>query len=82
MDVILYSFRAITPILLLILLGYLLRRIRLINKNFVDFGNTLLYTVLLPQADSALPPASGASARKPRFSDNMSESFIRTSGAL
>lgn len=48
MDVILYSFRAITPILLLILLGYLLRRIKLFNTTFVDFGNKLLYTVLLP----------------------------------
>ena len=39
---------AVVPILLLILLGYWLRRIGFINENFVRIGNKLVFNVCLP----------------------------------
>ncbi|MDR2867322.1 MAG: AEC family transporter [Acholeplasmatales bacterium] len=48
MDDFLFIFDAIFPIVLVILLGYFLRRIRLLNENFVEVGNKLVFKVLLP----------------------------------
>ena len=39
---------AVLPILLLILLGYGLRRINLINEEFTKLGNNLVFNVFLP----------------------------------
>lgn len=43
-----FAFNAVIPIVLLILLGYFLKRIGLINDNFVKVGNKLVFNVLLP----------------------------------
>ncbi len=42
------AFNAVVPIVLLILLGYLLRRNGFIDKNFVKVGNKLGFNVCLP----------------------------------
>jgi len=39
------SINAVIPIILLILLGYLLKRIKFINEFFVKIGNKFVFTV-------------------------------------
>lgn len=39
---------AVLPLILLILLGYVLKRIGFLNKNFLKIGNKLVFNVLLP----------------------------------
>lgn len=47
-DIFVTSFNAVVPIVLLILLGYLLRRINFLNDNFVSLGNKFVFNVCLP----------------------------------
>lgn len=48
LDVFLTSINAVVPIILLILLGYLLKRFKFLNENFVKIGNKLVFRVCLP----------------------------------
>ena len=47
-DVILYAVNAVFPIMLLIALGYLLRRIKFFDESFLKQGNKLLFHIILP----------------------------------
>ena len=47
-DIFLTAFQAITPLLLLILLGYWLKRIGFLTEQFTKNGNKLVFSVLLP----------------------------------
>ncbi len=47
-DVLVTAINAVAPIVLLILLGYVLKRIKLLNKEFLKVGNKLVFTVCLP----------------------------------
>lgn len=47
-QIFLFSFNAVMPIVLLILLGYLLKRIKLFNDNFVSTANKFVFNVALP----------------------------------
>lgn len=47
-DVFITSVNAVIPIVLLILLGYLLKRFNFINDNFVKIGNKFVFKVCLP----------------------------------
>ncbi len=47
-DVFFTSVNAVIPIILLILLGYLLKRIKFINEFFVKIGNKFVFNVCLP----------------------------------
>ena len=44
-DIFLTSVNAIVPIILLIVLGYLLKRINFLNTNFVKTGNKFVFRV-------------------------------------
>lgn len=48
LDVFITSLNAVVPIVLLILLGYLLRRFKFLNDNFVALGNKFVFKVCLP----------------------------------
>lgn len=48
MDTLLFALDAILPIVLLILLGYFLKRIRLFTKEFLSVGNKVCFRVFLP----------------------------------
>lgn len=48
MDIFLFAFNAILPILLTILLGYTLRRVGLIKNEFLTQGNKFIFAVCLP----------------------------------
>ncbi|MDE5666834.1 MAG: AEC family transporter, partial [Clostridia bacterium] len=48
LDVLLTSVNAVAPIILLILLGYLLKRFKFLNENFIKIGNKLVFRVCLP----------------------------------
>lgn len=48
LDVFVTSLNAVVPIVLLILLGYLLRRFNFLNDNFVSMGNKFVFKVCLP----------------------------------
>lgn len=48
LDVLLTSINAVFPIILLILLGYLLKRFKFLNDNFVKIGNKFVFKVCLP----------------------------------
>lgn len=48
LDVLLTSVNAVVPIILLILLGYILKRVKFLNENFVKLGNKLVFRVCLP----------------------------------
>ena len=39
---------AVVPIILLILLGYLLKRFKFLNQNFIKLGNKFVFRVCLP----------------------------------
>lgn len=47
-DIFLTTVNAVVPIILLILLGYLLKRIFLFNENFIKTGNKFVFRVCLP----------------------------------
>lgn len=47
-DILVTSVNAVLPIVLLILLGYLLKRFRFLNDNFVKIGNKFVFKVCLP----------------------------------
>lgn len=46
--ILLTAINAITPILLMILLGYGLRRFGFLNENFIKLGNKLVFNICLP----------------------------------
>lgn len=48
LDVFITSLNAVVPIVLLILLGYLLRRFNFLTDNFVSIGNKFVFKVCLP----------------------------------
>ena len=48
LDAFIFAANAVLPIVLLIVLGYLLRKSRLLTKEFLDVGNKLTFRVLLP----------------------------------
>lgn len=47
-DAFIFAANAVLPIVLMIALGYLLKRIGLFNKGFLDTGNKLTFRVLIP----------------------------------
>ena len=47
-EVLVTSLNAVVPIILLILLGYLLKRFKFLNDNFVKIGNKFVFRVCLP----------------------------------
>lgn len=47
-DIILTAINAIAPIILLIFLGYVLKRIKFLSRDFLKTGNKLVFKVLLP----------------------------------
>ncbi len=47
-DALLFSANAVLPIVLLIVLGYVLKRIKLLTPAFLEVGNKLTFRVLLP----------------------------------
>lgn len=47
-DALVFSANAVLPIVLLIVFGYVLKRIGLLTKPFLDVGNKLTFRVLLP----------------------------------
>lgn len=48
MDALIFSANAVLPIIFLIVLGYVLKRIGLLTRAFLDVGNKLTFRVLLP----------------------------------
>ena len=48
LDVFLYAVNAILPIMLLIALGYVLRRVGIFGEKFLREGNRLIFRVVLP----------------------------------
>lgn len=47
-NIILTAVNAILPIILLIVLGYILKRVKFLSKDFLKLGNKLVFRVLLP----------------------------------
>ena len=47
LNIFMTSINAVLPIVLLILLGYILRRVNFLNDNFVSVGNKLVFKVCL-----------------------------------
>ncbi|MDE7083823.1 MAG: AEC family transporter [Clostridia bacterium] len=48
LDILVTSVNAVLPIVLLILLGYFLKRFKFLNENFVKIGNKFVFKVCLP----------------------------------
>lgn len=48
LDIFVTSVNAVVPIVLLILLGYLLKRFKFLNQNFIKIGNKFVFKVCLP----------------------------------
>lgn len=48
LDILVTSVNAVLPIVLLILLGYFLKRFKFLNDNFVKIGNKFVFRVCLP----------------------------------
>jgi hypothetical protein len=48
LTILLTTINAVVPIVLLILLGYLLKRFKFLNENFVKMGNKFVFKVCLP----------------------------------
>lgn len=46
--IILTAVNAVLPIILLIVLGYILKRIKFLNKDFLKIGNKLVFKIFLP----------------------------------
>ncbi len=47
-DAFIFAANAVLPIVLMIALGYIFKRIRLFNQDFLDIGNKLTFRVLIP----------------------------------
>lgn len=47
-NIILTAINAILPIILLIVLGYFLKRVKFLSKDFLTLGNKLVFRILLP----------------------------------
>lgn len=47
-DAFVFAANAVLPIVLMIALGYVLKRIKLLNQDFLDVGNKLTFRVLIP----------------------------------
>lgn len=47
-DAFVFAANAVLPIVLMIALGYILKRIKLLNQSFLDIGNNLTFRVLIP----------------------------------
>lgn len=47
-DAFLFAANAVLPIVLMIAVGYILKRIKLFNQGFLDVGNKLTFRVLIP----------------------------------
>ncbi|MCQ2506660.1 MAG: AEC family transporter [Lachnospiraceae bacterium] len=50
MEHLIFAFNAISPIILLIVLGYVLRKIGFINDEFLKIGNKVVFNICLPCA--------------------------------
>lgn len=48
LDILVTAINAVFPLVLLILLGYLLKRIKFLNDNFLKIGNKFVFNVCLP----------------------------------
>jgi hypothetical protein len=48
LDIFVTSVNAVLPIVLVILLGYLLKRFKFLNENFVKMGNKFVFKICLP----------------------------------
>lgn len=48
MDTLIFALNAVLPILLLIGLGYILKRIGFLNENFLQIGNKFVFKIALP----------------------------------
>lgn len=48
MQTILFGINAVLPLIVLMLIGYLLKRTKFINQNFIDVGNKLVFRIALP----------------------------------
>ncbi|MDE5722179.1 MAG: AEC family transporter [Clostridia bacterium] len=48
LDILVTSINAVVPIILLILLGYLLKRFKFLNDTFIKIGNKFVFKVCLP----------------------------------
>lgn len=48
LEILLTAVNAVVPIILLILLGYFLKRFKFLNENFVKIGNKFVFKVCLP----------------------------------
>ena len=59
MSIFLFAINAVLPLVLLILLGYLLRRVGFLNDEFLKIGNKVVFRVALPACDR-----KGVGARK------------------
>ncbi len=47
-DILIFTVNAIMPLILLILLGYLLKRVGMLSKDFLKIGNKVVFRVCLP----------------------------------
>ena len=48
MESLLFAFNSVAPIVLMVVLGYFLKKIKMIGKDFVFSGNRLVFRILLP----------------------------------
>ena len=48
MDSLLFAINAIAPIVLMVLIGYLLKKLKLIDGNFTKTTNKLVFNVFMP----------------------------------
>lgn len=48
MDVLLYSFNTVTPLLLIVVSGFFLKKIKIINDEFLDVANSFCFKFALP----------------------------------
>ncbi len=48
MDSFIFALNAVLPLIALIVVGYLLKRIGFLNENFLNVGNKLVFKILLP----------------------------------
>jgi predicted permease len=48
MQTILFGINAVLPLILLMLIGYLLKKYKIVNQNFIDVGNKLVFRIALP----------------------------------
>jgi len=48
LDVLLFSFNAISPIIILVVIGYIIKKVGLIDHDFIDMGSNLCFKIALP----------------------------------